>query len=793
MEKINFNAGWTHYREGYETKAVIVNLPHDAMIYEDRIPKLKDGSFTGFFPSADYYYVKNLFGDEGFENKTIILEFEAIYHDSTIYLNGEIVGGRFYGYSNFYIDLTGKLRIGEDNEIKVFVHNSDVPNARWYPGAGIYRPVNLFIGEKEHIDLDGVKILTKSINPAVLALSVSATTADGAEIRTEITFDGKPVASCSGAQCEVVIPDAKLWDVDHPDLYQAKISLLREKLVLDEVQIRFGIRKIDWNASSGLLINGHSVKLRGGCVHHDNGVIGACGFPAAEYRKAKLMKAAGFNAIRSSHYPISKAMLDACDEIGLYIMDETFDTWQKNVGLKDYALVFDQDWEKDLSAMVLKDLNHPSVIMYSIGNEITDTAYDVGIALTEKMTRLCHDLDGSRPVTCGINLMLNVMTTMGIKINTESIFDSDDDQGSKKGGSILFNLLFAIGPLVIKLFASPRRADKVTKEAYAKLDIAGYNYGSHTYQKHLRQHPERLIIGTETIPGDIVKNWMMVKDDPRIIGDFMWTGWDYLGEVGAGIIDYEKTTGAFFKPYPGIAAGCGAIDLTGFRTTPSYLAAMIWGQYETPYIAVRPLIHSGKKAYFPLYRATDAIQSWSWQGFEGKRADIEVYSLGQSIELFQDGVSLGKKKLKGCLAKFKTVYQPGILEAVSYDAHGKEIGRSNLKSASDETVLTVRPETSSLKANGEDLAYIQVMVTDLEGIVKAAEEKAVRVTVEGAGTLLGVGSGNPRTTEQYTGNAFTTYYGRMIAVLRSKNEAGEIKVKFSAEGVEDEVISINVK
>lgn len=793
MEKINFNAGWTHYREGSENEAVIVNLPHDAMICEDRVPKLKDGAFTGFFPSADYYYIKNLFGDAQLKNKTVILEFEGVYHDSTIYLNGESVGGRFYGYSNFYVDLTDKLSIGEENEIKVFVHNSDVPNARWYPGAGIYRPVNLFIGEKEHIDLDGVKILTKLINPAVLAISVSTTAADGAEIRTEITYDGKPIAVCSGAQCEVEIPDAKLWDVDHPDLYQAKVTLQRDGRVLDETNIRFGIRKIDWNPSEGLLINGRSVKLRGGCVHHDNGVIGACAFPAAEYRKAKLMKSAGFNAIRSAHYPISKAMLDACDEIGMYIMDESFDTWQKPVGLKDYALVFDRDWEKDLSALVLKDINHPSVVMYSIGNEITDTAYEAGIELTEKMTQLCHELDGSRPVTCGINLMMNVMTTMGIELNSESISGSDDDQEAKKGGSIFFNLLFALGPLLIKLIASPRKTDKATKEAYAKLDIGGYNYGSHTYQKHLQKHPDRIIVGTETIPNDIFKNWKMVEEDARIIGDFMWTGWDYLGEVGAGIVDYEKKTGVFLKPYPAIAAGCGAIDLTGHRTTPSYLAAIVWGEHQTPYIAVRPLTHAGKKTYFPHYRSTDAVHSWSWQGCEGIKAEIEVYSQGQFIELFQDGVSLGKKKLKDYLAKFKTEYRPGILEAVSYDERGKEIGRSELKTASDETVLTVKPEARSLQANGEDLAYIEVLLTDPEGIVKASEDKLIQVTVEGAGTLLGVGSGNPRTTEKYTGDAFTTYYGRMIAVVRCGNETGEIQVKFSAEGVEDEVISIKVK
>ena len=802
MKRISMNAGWTYYRKGQEAVATIVNLPHDAMQFEERIPRLKNGSFTGYYPGGDYIYTRNLFGKEEYASNTVMLEFEGIYMDSTVYLNDEPVGGRFYGYSNFTVDLTGKIRIGQDNEIKVFVHNSRVPNARWYSGAGIYRPVKLIVGNPEHIDLDGVKIVTKSIDPAVIEVTVQASTAQAAEIRTEICCDGKVVAACAGAKCEVTIPDAKLWDVDHPHLYRAHVWLVRGGEILDEVEERFGIRKIEWNAREGLTINGSSVKLRGGCVHHDNGVLGACAFEAAEYRKARILKEAGYNAIRSAHQPISKSLLNACDELGLYIMDEAFDTWQMNVGLYDYALAFDEDWEKDITAMVLKDLNHPSVIMYSIGNEVVDTAHDSGAELAGKMTRLIHSLDSTRPVTVCPNLIMNTLELRGRapKLTDQKEFHREDvtnplseENDSKVAGSVWINLFIAAAPILMKLLVTPKASDKATSAAYANVDIAGYNYGHNVYLKHLEMHPERIIVGSETRPPAIARNWALVERDPRIIGDFMWTAMEYLGESGAGVTDYQKQSGKFFKPYPVISSGCGAIDLIGFRDTFAYLAAIVWGLEDQPYIGVRPVNHSGEKAYFSMYRTTDAVNSWSWEGCEGRKAKIEVYSRGYAIELIQDGKSLGKKRLKDFVARFETTYRPGTLEAVSSDKTGKALGRSWLKTASAETILTVMPEKSVLKANGEDLAFIPVHITDRAGIVKMLQDKTIHVRVEGAGTLQAIGSGAHRTTESYTGTCFTTHHGRMLAVVRSGFEPGDIKVIFSADGLAEQVVAIKVE
>jgi len=277
-----------------------------------------------------------------------------------------------------------------------------------------------------------------------------------------------------------------------------------------------------------------------------------------------------------------------------------------------------------------------------------------------------------------------------------------------------------------------------------------------------------------------------------VIGDFIWTAWDYMGECGMGVIDYNQKTGTYTKPYPVIVAGCGAIDLTGFKDTYAYLAAIVRDQYDLPYIGVRPVNRSGEKMFPAMGRKTDTVNSWSWKGCEGRKAEIEVYSRGNVVELFQNGKSLGRKQLKEFVAKFETTYQPGSLEVISYDENGKELGRSMLKTATEETVLSVTPESTVLKANGEDLAYIVVNLTDNGGIVKVLEDKTIHVKVEGAGTLQAVGSGSPRTTEKFTGTSFTTYYGRMIAVVRSGFEKGEIKVTISAEGLAEKSITLKV-
>lgn len=802
MRRENFNLNWVFYSKENPNEKTLVNLPHDAMLYEKRIPGLKNGPLVAEFPGGDYYYEKTLFGDESYADKIVVLEFEGVYMDSHVYLNGVEVGGHVYGYSNFYVDLTGKLKIGEDNEIKVFIHNSQTPNARWYSGSGIYRPVKLIVGNKEHIDFDGVKVITKSYDPAVLDVTVRAEKPEGAVIRTEILWDGEVVAEGMGKRCEITVPNAKLWDAEHPNLYTARVILESDGEILDEDIQRFGIRKLEWSAEKGLQVNGNEVKLRGGCVHHDNGPLGACSFRDAEYRRVRILKESGYNAIRGAHDPKSKAMLDACDELGMYVMEEAFDVWYQGTGTYGYVLYFRECWEKDLRLMVEKCYNHPSVIMYSIGNEISETASPEGVEYGEKMARFCRELDDSRPVTLGVNLMLNVLDSKGIKITAtrgkpvsrDDVVDpKSEEPGARQGGSVMINTIVSVMGGLMKYLSGPKPTDKPTRGIFSKLDIAGYNYGDMSYEKHHEWYPQRIIVGTETQPASIFSRWELVKKHPCIIGDFMWTSWDYLGECGVGVVDYGKQTGAYSKPYPVIVAGCGTHDIAGTPDTHAYQAGVVWGEFKKPYIATRHPKHFKEKTHYGIgFRKTDAISTWTYDGYEGQPTEVQIYSQGAIAEIFINGKSAGKKPLKKCEAQFKVIYEPGTLEAVSYDSSGHELARDRIKTAGKYTKISAVPERTVLENGCEDLSYINVAITDSEGIIKPVARK-VCVKVEGAGTLQAVGSGAPSTEEIYTGSSFTTYNGRMIAIIRSGEESGTITVTLSAEGLEDVVLQLVVE
>lgn len=810
MKKEDFNRNWTYCPVGKEEKAERITLPHDAMIHQERIPRLKNGSYTGFYPCGDYYYIKRFFAEENLQDQSVIVEFEGVYMDSTVWLNGEEVGGHVYGYSNFYVDLTGKLKIGEENELKVLVHASQVPNARWYPGNGIYRPVSLYTGASGHILPDGICIQTVSISPAVIRVQAETSLA-GTEysLFTEIyerneedpEEPGRLIAHGEGNSCIIEIPEAKLWDTEHPNLYLAIVHLYRDGKEIDAAQEEFGIRSLSWNAEKGLLVNGESVKLRGGCVHHDNGILGACEFEQAAMRRVRIMKEAGFNAIRSSHYPLSKEMLRACDRLGMYVMDEAFDTWRENGGLYGYALYFEEEWQKDLRNMIRKDRNHPSVIMYSIGNEITDTARPEGVELTKIMTEFCHSIDDTRPVTVCPNVMMNMLNQKGINLaisdqepHKEDVTDPLlEEEDSQLGGSAMINIVVAAAPAIMKWMLKPKSAEKGVGGCFENVDIAGYNYGHSVYEGHHKMHPERIMVGSETMPPEIVKNWALVEKYPYVIGDFMWTGWDYLGEAGAGFVEYGKKAGGFTKPYPARTAYTGVIDLTGHRDALSYLAGTAWGLEEKPYIGVRPINHYSEKVSYSGYRNTDVVDSWTWPDCDGKKTEVSVFGRGYTAELFINGKSQGRKKLQDCVAKFRVIYYPGAIRAVIYDIDDRVISYNELYTAEEDTILSVSADRSRIPADESEIVFLDAEITDKKQICKMLSDKQVTVTVEGPGTLQGIGSADPKAMQSYVGNQFWTYRGRMQAIIRSTGETGEIHVTFSANGLPPETVTIHAE
>ena len=750
MKKISFNQNWT-------CNGTPVTLPHDAQILEKRNPAVSDGGH-GYFPGGIYTYEKTFTAPAEWEGKKVLVEFEGVYKNSTVSLNGNVVGGHKYGYTTFTVELTG-LNYGAENTLTVVADNSKLPNSRWYTGSGIYRPVWLHVGETAHIEYQGVRITTLSIDPAVIRVETKATE----DVSVEILDGDTVIAAGSGADCEITVPGAKLWSDETPNLYTARVTCGG-----DVVEEKFGIRKIEWS-NKGLFINGKETLLRGGCVHHDSGILGAATYDESEWRRVRILKEAGFNAIRAAHNPCSRAMLEACDHYGMYMMDETFDMWYNRKTKNDYGLDFEENWADDTAAMVNRDYNHPSVILYSIGNEVAEPCEAKGIEYGKKQIDLIHSLDATRPVTCGLNLMIIGRAAKGQGIyqdvdkNQEEIKKANkSSDANPQNASLMFNIMVSfVGTGMNKGGNSPK-VDALATPMIDALDIAGYNYGSGRYPLEEKQHPERIVFGSETFPQDIYKNWEMVKKYPYVLGDFMWTSWDYLGEAGIGAWSY---TGGmpFNRPYPWVLAGAGVIDICGVPDGSCRYASTVWGLEKAPRIAVKPVNHPGVRVSRSVWRGTNAIESWAWSGCEGNKAEVEVYSDAHAVELLVNGKSLGKKKIKECKAIFKTRYASGKIEAVAYDAGGRELLRSELNSATGKLSICAQPEKASA-AIGE-IVYVPVTLQGENGVVEANADKKLTVTVED-GELLGFGSANPCTEEQYHTGSFTTYYGRALAIVR---------------------------
>ena len=750
MKKISFNQNWT-------CNGTPVRLPHDAQILEKRNPAVSDGGH-GYFPGGIYTYEKTFTAPTEWESKKVLVEFEGVYKNSTVSLNGNVVGGHKYGYTTFTVELTG-LNYGGENTLTVVADNSKLPNSRWYTGSGIYRPVWLYLGDAAHIAYQGVKITTLSINPAVIRVETKA----NAGVSVEILDGDTVIATGSGAVCEITIPNAKLWSDETPNLYTARV-----RCSSDVVEEKFGIRKISWS-NKGLFINGKETLLRGGCVHHDSGILGAATYDESEWRRVRILKEAGFNAIRAAHNPCSRATLEACDHYGMYMMDETFDMWYNRKTKNDYGLDFEENWAEDTAAMVRRDYNHPSVILYSIGNEVAEPCEAKGIEYGKKQIDLIHSMDATRPVTCGLNLMIIGRAAKGQGIYQDVDKNQEDIKKANKASdtnpqnaSMMFNIMVSfVGTGMNKGGNSPK-VDALATPIIDALDISGYNYGSGRYPLEEKQHPERIIFGSETFPQDIYKNWKMVKKHPYVLGDFMWTSWDYLGEAGIGAWSY---TGGmpFNRPYPWVLAGAGVIDICGTPDGSCRYASTVWGLEKAPRIAVKPVNHPGVRVSKSVWRGTNAIESWAWSGCEGNKAEVEVYSDAHAVELLVNGKSLGKKKVKECKAIFKTKYASGKIEAVAYDAGGRELLRSELNSAAGKLSICAQPEKTVAAA--DEVVYIPVALKGENGVVEANADKKLTVTVEG-GELLGFGSANPCTEEQYHTGSFTTYYGRALAIVR---------------------------
>ena len=713
---------------------------------------------------------------------------------------GTTPGSARTGTRSSAIDAGRFLRFGQDNEIRVEARANQ--DSRWYTGAGIYRDTWLLAGGPVRIGTDGVRVTTPDIDSERAVVEVATRVEnDSIAIRTvgivtEIRDAAGSVVASDRSQVSLLpgepatvrqrlyVRRPALWGPESPALYGVRVTLTDEHGEIDAETVIFGIRSLRLDPERGLRINGETVKLRGACVHHDNGVLGAATFPRAEERRVQILKDAGFNAIRMSHHPMSKAMLDACDRLGVLVMDEAFDLWTSAKSDFDYSLNFPQWWERDIEAMVAKDVNHPSVVLYSIGNEIPETGSPAGAAWGRKLAEKVRALDSTRYVTNAVNGMVAVIGDLAA-IQSQA----------REGAGV--NAVMADASEMLNAISSSDLVTRRTAESLSVLDIAGINYAEARYSLDKDLFPNRITVGSETFPTRIDGNWRLVKQYSNVIGDFTWTGWDYVGEAGIGRPQYAAADGtrpSFTGPYPYLLADCGDIDITGHRRPASYYRQIVFGLRAQPYLAVQRPEHHGKTFTGSPWAWSDSISSWTWPGFEGSPVTVEVYSDADEVELLVNGRSLGRKAAGDShrfRAEFEAVYEPGELLAVAYTG-GMETGRHALQSADGPVLLRAEADRQLISADGGDLAYVTFTLTDLAGTCCTGSDRLVRAEVSGQGVLLGFGSADPSTEERFDATERRTYDGRALAVLRPTGP-GKIGLIASAPGCEPAEIMVTVK
>ena len=764
---VDFNSGWLF--SGADGEKIIVDLPHDAMIGETKESGNRSGRHGCFFRGNDYEYEKTFF--VGNDNSRIYFLFEGVYKDCECFINGKKAYENDYGYREFCFSADDFLYRGGENIIKVTVKNSDQPNSRWYSGAGIIRPVKMLVLPKEHILPYGVKIRTISYKERLVRVFVK--TSEAGEVKYKVKDGDAEI--CSGAfrsfgagETEFSIPNAGLWSDSSPCLYTLEV-----RFGSDSREVLFGVREVELCAKKGLFVNGERVLLLGACVHHDNGLLGAAAHDFAEERKASLIKKAGYNAVRSAHNPTSRAFLKACDRLGIYVIDEYADMWYIRKTRYDYAGKAEKNFRRDLLSMSDKDYNNPSVIMYSLGNEVSETAEEKGIALCREMADYMRKID-YRPVTCGVNIFFNLLSARGFGVYSDE--KAEKDEGKAVGSEFYNRLAGVFGAEFMKRGAKLNACDRKTRGAFETLDVAGYNYGILRYEKDAKKHPNRIILGTETFAKDAGKFIKLARKYPAVIGDFVWSGIDYLGEVAVGAWVYGEDTDSFLPSVGWMSSGSGRIDLIGDTAGETLYAKAAFGKIKIGLAAV-PADRYGKKHSPSAWKMTDAMESWSFHGAEGRRTRVEVYSEAYEARLYLNGKEIGRRRFgKDFIATFKVKYAPGVLAAKSFDKEGNLIAATELATAAEKTVLSIMPEKAEIKKG--ELAYVKVRLTDEDGILKPLEKTRVKIKVNG-GRLLAFGHACPFNREGYGGDETRTYLGSCLAIIEPTG--GDINVKINSE------------
>ena len=756
-----FDDGWQFTRNG---KTVNVDLPHDWDIFEGpNSGKGATGTGGGWFEAGKGEYRKTFKtpGDE-----VVKLHFEGVYQKAEVYVNGQKAGQHHYGYTPFTVDVTPFLRLKNSkneklknnlNEVVVKVDNSEQPNCRWYSGSGIYRHVWLETMPAMHIAENGVFVTTPEVSADKARVQVEVTVQNESQAdrnATVVVGSAQLMVAVKAGESKTVsttffVNNPRLWSPESPTLYEAKVELKESGNVIDNATAKYGIRSFSFDAERGFVLNGKKVLINGACVHHDDGVIGAMAFDDAEIRKVRQMKEAGFNLIRTSHNPTTRAFLDACDSIGMLVIDEAFDGWRTQKNPYDYSTVIDSCFRQDLHAMVLRDRNHPSVISWSIGNEVIERK-DIRVVYTARqMKKAILEIDTTRPVT-------------------EALCAWDRDW-------------------------------EIYDPHAEVLDVAGYNYMIFKHASDHERDPKRVIWQTESYPRDAFRNWAVANDFPYVVGDIVWTGLDYLGESGIGRNYYkgEREGESWIEggqpEWHG--APCGDVDITGWRKPISHYREMLWGPTPSPsrgegsvYLAVKEPNGYHGEIHTTMWSVWPTWESWTWPGWEGKPVEVEVYTKAPEVKLYLNDQLIGTKQVSRDTefkAVFSVNYEPGVLRAVassqsSLSSPSSISSSSSLSSqlvtAGEPARLRLTPDRTVMKADGQSLAFITVEVLDSKGNVCPEAAIDCEAVVKGQGSLLAFASADLKDTEPYTTPRVKTWKGRALLVVRSGKKKGKTLV-----------------
>lgn len=799
-----------------------IDLPHDWSIEtlpgedsENQVgPFKKDKTFggriNGWAQGGTGWYRKHFKLDGKDAGKSVVLKFDGVYEQAEVWVNGTLVGKNNYGYTPFGIDITPQLKpAGEQNLVAVKVANLG-ENARWYSGSGIYRNVELLVTDPLHVSLWGVQVTSPFIEKELADIEVRVAVQNdeiagqkGKIILAVYSPDGRKIAEDKTQQVfagknstvlvrKLSVAKPLLWTLSSPNLYTLKVIVMKGSKSVDHYQQQFGIRSLEFSASKGFLLNGQPILLKGGAVHHDNGLLGSKAINRAEERRVEILKAAGFNAIRCSHNPPSEAFLDACDRIGMLVIDEFTDVWNISKVDDDYSTIFKANWKNDLKNMMLRDRNHPSIIMWSIGNEIPEAGEPSGFDTAKELVEEVRKYDTTRAIT---EAHVDIRKMMGL--------ESDWTERAPHMGL---------------------------------LDVVGYNYDYEKYEIDHKKFPERIIYGSESYPRDVFEYWTAVENDPWVIGDFVWTAMDYYGESGIGKSLYidkngvvrpterphlpanlkplfmdpskkakdgkpmskeyaEGALASISSPWPWFNAWCGDVDITGEAKPQKAYKDVLWGISDLE-MNVHSPVPQGKREVVSLWGWPDEWPHWSWHGSEGDTLQVRVFTKATEVRLELNGKRVGTKELTAIdkdIAVFDVPYQPGELKAIAF-SEGKEIGTRVFRTAGAAPYqVRLTADRTQIGAGRNGLSFVKAEVIDKNGVVVPSDSIKIKFTVFGVGELAACGNANPTDMESVNGEFVKTFKGKAQAILRPLGKTGGMTLKAESENLIPGEITVIVK